>query len=67
MGRLKLYDINIPREHILAERENAYLSLTASQRFFKTLELNQASVAMNGGKPLKIPQGLGIVIRKPKA
>ncbi|SER79164.1 hypothetical protein [Pedobacter rhizosphaerae] len=67
MGKLKLYDLNLSREQVLAERESIYLSLTAQQRFFKTLQLNHTSVAMNGGQPIKTPQGLGLVIRKPKA
>lgn len=65
MGKLKLYDINTPRETIVEERENLYLSRTPEQRFFGVLQLNQISVMMNGGKPLKSPQGKGLVIRKP--
>lgn len=65
MGRLKLYDINIPREIIVEERESIYLSRTPEQRFFGVLQLNHISVMMNGGQPLKSPQGKGLVIRKP--
>ncbi|KQR67542.1 hypothetical protein [Pedobacter sp. Leaf176] len=65
MGKLKLYDTSIPRETIVNERESVYLSRTAKQRFFGVLQLNQISVTMNGGRPLKFPQGKGIVIRKP--
>lgn len=65
MGRLKLYDTNIPREIIVEERESLYLSRSPKQRFFGVLELNQISVMMNGGQPLKSPQGKGLVIRKP--
>ncbi|WP_293307151.1 hypothetical protein [Pedobacter sp. UBA5917] len=64
MGKLKLYDINIPRETIVEERESFYLSRTPGQRFFGVLQLNQISVMMNGGQPLKTPQGKGLVIRK---
>ncbi|WP_316737086.1 hypothetical protein [Pedobacter aquatilis] len=65
MGKLKLYDISIPREAIAEERENVYLSRNPEQRFFNILKLNHISVAMNGGKPLKFPQGKGIIIHKP--
>lgn len=65
MGKLKLYDISIPRQTIVEERESIYLSQSAKQRFFSVLHLNGISVALNGGRPLKSPQGKGIVIRKP--
>ena len=65
MGKLKLYDTSIPRETIVGERESAYLSRNPQQRFSSILLLNRISVAMNGGKPLKSPQGKGLVIRKP--
>ncbi|MDN3585308.1 hypothetical protein QWY86_01410 [Pedobacter aquatilis] len=65
MGKLTLHDISIPRETIVEERENLYLSRNAEQRFFSVLNLNHISVAMNGGHPLKFPQGKGIIIRKP--
>ncbi|GGI25964.1 hypothetical protein [Pedobacter mendelii] len=65
MGKLTLYDISIPRETIIEARENLYLNRTPEQRFFNVLQLNHISVIMNGGKPLKSPQGKGIVIRKP--
>ena len=65
MGKLTLYDISIPRETIIEARENLYLNRTPEQCFFNVLQLNHISVIMNGGKPLKSPQGKGIVIRKP--
>lgn len=65
MRKLKLYDINTPRETIVEERESLYLSRTPEQRFFGVLQLNHISVMMNGGRPLKSPQGKGLVIRKP--
>jgi len=64
MGKLILYDITMPREAIAEERANIYLSRTPEQRFFGVLQLNYISVAMNGGKPLKSPQGKGIIMRK---
>ncbi len=65
MGRLKIYDINIPRENILAERESLYLRKSAEQKIFTLLRLNRTAVQLNGGKPLKQPQGKGLLIRKP--
>lgn len=65
MGRLKLYDTNISRASIVAEREYAYLNRSSEQKFLALLNLNRISVQMNGGNPLKKPQGLGLVIRKP--
>lgn len=64
MGKLKLYDTSIPRELIAQERESVYLSRSPEQRFLSVLHLNHISVATNGGKPLKSPQGKGLVIRK---
>lgn len=65
MGSLKLYDINISRASIVAEREYAYLNRSPEQKFLSLLNLNRISVQMNGGNPLKKPQGLGIIISKP--
>lgn len=64
MGSLKIYNANIPRETILAEREAVYLNRSAEQKFYALLNLNRISVQMNGGKPLKKPQGKGIIISK---
>lgn len=64
MGRLKIYDTDVPRESIVAEREAIYLSKSAEQKFYVLLHLNSISRKLHGGKPLKYPQGKGIVIRK---
>ena len=64
MGSLKIYDQNISRESIVTEREVAYLNRSAEQKFYALLNLNRISVQMNGGNPLKSPQGKGIVICK---
>ncbi|MCX2430434.1 hypothetical protein [Pedobacter sp. GR22-10] len=65
MGKLILYDISTSREIIAEERESVYLSHTPEQRFLSVLHLNHISMVMNGGRPLKSPQGKGLVIRKP--
>ena len=64
MGRLKIYNSDIPRESILAEREALYLSKSAEQKIYALLRLNHVAVQLNGGKPLKQPQGKGLLIRK---
>ena len=64
MGRLKIYDTDIPRESIIAEREAVYLNKSAEQKIQALLQLNYVAVQLNGGKPLKQPQGRGIIIRK---
>ena len=66
MGSLKLYNTDISRESIAAEREQAYLQLSPTQKLFALLSLNRISIQMNGGHPLKTPQGKGIIICKPK-
>lgn len=65
MGRLKIYSSDVSRESIVAEREAVYLNSSAEQKFYALLRLNHISVKMNGGNPLKQPQGKGLVIRKP--
>lgn len=64
MGSLKIYDSSVSRASILAEREHAYLNRSSEQKFHALLQLNRVSVQMNGGKPLKTPQGLGLVISR---
>lgn len=46
------------------ERELRFLSLSGEERFFELVKLNKLAVLMNGGKPLKVPHGNGIVIRR---
>lgn len=65
MSKLKLYDASLPREQILKEREERFLSRSSKEKFYDLLHLIQVSVKLNGGKPLKQPQGKGIVINKP--
>ena len=64
MGKLKLYDTSLPPEHIAREREMAYLSLSSLRKFQQLLALIRVSVALNGGKPVKVPQGKGLVISR---
>jgi len=64
MGRLKIYDQSKTKEEIQVEREQEFLNLTPSEKFFRLLKLNKLAVTMNGGKPLKVPQGKGLIIKK---
>lgn len=64
MGSLKLYDINIPRESIIALRESIYLNKSSENKIYALLKLIQISVQLNGGNPLKKPQGKGLIISK---
>ena len=64
MGRLKIYNSDIDKEEIERSREVKFLSLSAEDRFFELIKLNELAVLTNGGKPLKAPQGKGIVIRR---
>jgi len=67
MGKLTFYDTDIPRETIVEERDRVYLNRTAEQGFFSPLELDRIAVIMNGGRPLKVRQGKGIIVRRPNA
>jgi hypothetical protein len=66
MGTLKIYDTYIPRSQIVAEREAEYLSQPPEVKLKRLLALIRLSIAMNGGKPLKLPQGKGLVISQKK-
>ena len=66
MGSLKLYDINTPYQSIATQREQRFYNLSAEEKFYALIKLNKIAVELNGGRPLKTPQGKGIVIRKPK-
>ncbi|CAG5009296.1 hypothetical protein DYBT9275_04464 [Dyadobacter sp. CECT 9275] len=64
MGELKLYDSSLSRDQIKREREAHYLAKSSSQKFTELLSLIHLSIELNDGKPLKFPQGKGLVIRK---
>ena len=48
------------------ERALAFLTLPVEEKLRRLFALIELSVKLNDGKPLKEPQGKGIVIRKPK-
>ncbi|TAH04553.1 MAG: hypothetical protein EAZ15_00905 [Sphingobacteriales bacterium] len=64
MGSLKLYDTSLSYQTIADQRAQAYLALSSEEKFYALLALNRNAVALNGGKPLKTPQGKGLVIKK---
>ncbi|MXV52713.1 hypothetical protein GS399_17205 [Pedobacter sp. HMF7647] len=64
MSKLKLYDLATPREQILRECDSHYLSRSAEQIIKDGIALNRMSVRLNGDKPIKSPQGKGVIIRR---
>ena len=66
MGKLKLYDTSIPRSQIVAERDTEYLSQSPREKLNRLFNLIHLSIKMNGGKPLKEPQGKGLIISRKK-
>lgn len=64
MGKLILHD-NPDPERLRAERAARFAALPFSEKLKILFAQIDLAVKMNGGKPLKEPQGKGIVIRKP--
>ena len=46
------------------ERSKRFISLSTTEKLNELFALIDLSVKLNGGKPLKIPQGKGLVLRK---
>lgn len=64
MSKLTLYDVSMSRDDILKIREGRFLNASPKEKLDQLLRLIRVSIKLNGGKPLKTPQGNGIVIRK---
>jgi hypothetical protein len=64
MGKLILHAAPDP-ERLSLERARRFASLSTEEKLNALFALIELSVALNGGKPLKAPQGKGIIIRKP--
>ncbi len=64
MGKLILHD-NPDPERLANERANRFYNLPFEEKLRELFALIDLAVKMNGGKPIKEPQGKGIVIRKP--
>lgn len=67
MAKLTIHDPAKTREELELERKLAYARLPGEEKWRQLMELIALSIKLNGGKPLKEPQGKGIVIRKPKS
>jgi len=63
MGRIVLHPDSTP-EQIECARAERYKSLPFADKLMELFALIDLAIKMNGGKPLKQPQGKGIVIRK---
>ncbi len=46
------------------ERAKRFMNLDATSKLNELFALIDLSVKLNGGKPLKLPQGKGLVLRK---
>lgn len=66
MAKLVLHDLSLSPEAIQQEREQRFLKLSAQEKLEELFALINLSIAMNGGKPIKEPQGKGLIIRKKK-
>ncbi len=65
MGGVFLHENPDPEKQAL-ERALAFNALSDTDKIKRLLTINALAVKLNGGKPLKQPQGKGIIIRKPK-
>lgn len=65
MGRLTIRQ-NPDLEQIEQERRQRFMALSTTEKLNELFALIDLSVKLNGGKPLKEPQGLGLVIKKPR-
>jgi hypothetical protein len=63
MGKLILREI-VDTEIQDLERAKRFNSLDATSKMRELFALIDLSVNLNGGKPLKIPQGKGLILRK---
>ncbi len=64
MGKLVIQSNPDPEKQAL-ERALHYASLPFEDKWKRLMSMIHLAVKLNGGKPLKSPQGKGIVIRKP--
>lgn len=63
MGRVVLHT-NPDPERLERERAQRFAALPFEQKLLELYALIDLAIKMNGGKPLKEPQGKGIVLRK---
>jgi hypothetical protein len=65
MDRLHIHDLSKSREEIALERSLRFAALDGTEKFRQWLTLMNVARKINGGKPLKAPQGKGYVFKKP--
>jgi hypothetical protein len=65
MGVVKLHELSIPQRELVKMREDRFLNLSPPEKLYALLNLIHVAVKLNNGKPLKSPQGKGIIIQKP--
>ena len=63
MGRLIIRDNPDTFQQDL-ERSKRFVSLSTTEKLNELFALIDLSVKLNGGKPLKVPQGKGLVLKK---
>jgi len=64
MGKVILHNVPDPEKNKL-ERAREFAILPFEEKLKRSFALIELGVKLNGGKPLKEPQGKGIIIRKP--
>lgn len=64
MSRLKLHDTTLSSGEIIHLREQKYLQLSPAEKLNTLFNLIAVSKKLNGNKPLKQPQGKGIIISR---
>jgi hypothetical protein len=63
MGKLILRDITDTQSQDL-ERAKRFMNLDTTSKLNELFALIDLSVKLNGGKPLKTPQGKGLILKK---
>jgi len=63
MGRLIIHSEPDPSK-LESERSKRFLKLSTTEKINSLFALINLSVMLNNGKPLKYPQGKGIILRK---
>lgn len=66
MAKLKIYDFSLSRDQVMAKRDALYFSMPPKEKLERLFSLISVSITLNNGKPLKIPQGKGLIIYRKK-
>lgn len=64
MAKLILHNTSLPAGQLARERALRFLQLSPQEKLTELFALIRLSVAMNGGQPLKQPQGKGLIIQR---